>query len=105
VLGGSNIAIHAARSVLRLGGKPLLYYRRSRNEMSACAAEIEEARQEGVEITFHCAPLSIRKWGDDLKLRLLRVAHGKRGKSKRSQGPGRKLGVRSNHFAGGCVVG
>jgi NADH-quinone oxidoreductase subunit F len=51
VLGGGNVAIDAARSVVRLGAKKVtVLYRRTREEMPAYKEEIEEAIQEGIEI-------------------------------------------------------
>ena len=52
VVGGGNVAMDCARSVLRLGVKEVhLLYRRSRAEMPAHEAEVEEAEEEGVQ--FH----------------------------------------------------
>ncbi|MHC4653766.1 MAG: NADH-quinone oxidoreductase subunit NuoF [Planctomycetota bacterium] len=51
VLGGGNVAVDAARSVVRLGAaKVTILYRRTREEMPAYEEEIEEAIQEGIEI-------------------------------------------------------
>ncbi len=51
VLGGGNVAVDAARSVVRLGAKKVtVLYRRTREEMPAYEEEIEEAIQEGIEI-------------------------------------------------------
>lgn len=59
IIGGGNTAIDAARSALRLGAKPLILYRRTRQEMPAGAEEIEEAEQEGIEFVFLCTPTKI----------------------------------------------
>jgi 2-oxoacid:acceptor oxidoreductase gamma subunit (pyruvate/2-ketoisovalerate family)/2-oxoacid:acceptor oxidoreductase delta subunit (pyruvate/2-ketoisovalerate family) len=61
VIGGGNTAIDVARTVLRLGGKPIIYYRRTRQEMPAIAHEVEEAMKEGVMIEFLSAPIDIKK--------------------------------------------
>ncbi len=50
VIGGGNTAIDVARTILRLGGKPIIYYRRSREEMSAIKSEIADGEREGIEI-------------------------------------------------------
>jgi 2-oxoacid:acceptor oxidoreductase delta subunit (pyruvate/2-ketoisovalerate family) len=63
VVGGGNTAIDAARSVLRLGKKATILYRRTREEMPAVPEEVEEAQREGVEFMFLVAPLRII--GDD----------------------------------------
>lgn len=51
VVGGGNVAMDAARMAFRLGAEKVrILYRRTRSEMLACSAEIEEAVAEGVEI-------------------------------------------------------
>ena len=57
VIGGGNTAIDAARSALRLGGKPFILYRRTREEMPAFPAEILEAEEEGIEISYLVSPV------------------------------------------------
>jgi formate dehydrogenase major subunit len=59
VIGGGNTAIDAARCALRDGAKVSLLYRRSAAEMPAIAAEVEDARAEGVEFQFLVAPTRI----------------------------------------------
>jgi NADPH-dependent glutamate synthase beta subunit-like oxidoreductase len=60
VIGGGNAAIDAARTALRLGCENVtIVYRRSRKEMPANAAEIEEAEAEGVEIHYLASPIRI----------------------------------------------
>ena len=61
VIGGGNTAIDVARTVLRFGGKPTIYYRRTRQEMPAIAHEVEEAMNEGVQIEFLTAPVNLEK--------------------------------------------
>ncbi len=61
VIGGGNAAIDCARTALRTGAKEVtIAYRRTRAEMPAANEEIEEALQEGVNITFLVAPSEIR---------------------------------------------
>jgi heterodisulfide reductase subunit A-like polyferredoxin len=60
VIGGGNVAIDAARSALRSGAEKVgVLYRRSREEMPAFSAEVEEAEREGVEFQFLVAPKRI----------------------------------------------
>lgn len=60
VIGGGNSAIDAARTALRLGCEEVtIVYRRSRKEMPANEAEIEEAESEGVKIHYLAAPIEI----------------------------------------------
>jgi NADPH-dependent glutamate synthase beta subunit-like oxidoreductase len=60
IIGGGNAAIDAARTALRLGcDNVTIVYRRSRIEMPANAAEIEEAIAEGVQIHYLASPVRI----------------------------------------------
>jgi 2-oxoacid:acceptor oxidoreductase delta subunit (pyruvate/2-ketoisovalerate family) len=70
VVGGGNTAMDVARSVLRLGSKPRVVYRRSREEMPAIAEEIEDLLAEGIPIDFLTLPVKVH--GDE-KGRILKV--------------------------------
>lgn len=60
VIGGSNTAMDAARTALRLGaGEVVVAYRRTRAEMPAEPQEIAEAEAEGVIFKFLAAPIEI----------------------------------------------
>lgn len=60
VIGGGNVAIDAARAVLRLGAKEVtILYRRSREEMPANPWEVRHGEKEGVKIQFLVAPKKI----------------------------------------------
>ncbi|NWF93676.1 MAG: FAD-dependent oxidoreductase [Syntrophaceae bacterium] len=60
VIGGGNSAIDAARVAKRLGAeKVIVLYRRTRSEMPAMRAEVDEAEQEGVTFHFLTAPVKI----------------------------------------------
>ncbi len=78
VIGGGNTALDAARCSLRLGAQNVtIYYRRTREEMPASDAEIEEALEEGIGIQFLAAPVSIHAEGERLKsLTLLKMELG-----------------------------
>ncbi len=78
IVGGGNTALDAARCSLRHGAeKVTMYYRRTREEMPASDAEIEEAIEEGIEIQYLAAPVSIQAEGKSLKaLTLLRMELG-----------------------------
>ncbi len=60
VLGGGNTAVDTARSVLRMGGAPLIVYRRRRDDMPAFPEDINSAIEEGVEILELYAPVEIK---------------------------------------------
>jgi len=77
VVGGGNVAIDAARSALRAGAKKVtILYRRTREEMPAASEEIEEALEEGVEITFLVAPRKVFSEGGRLKIECIRMELG-----------------------------
>jgi dihydropyrimidine dehydrogenase (NAD+) subunit PreT len=58
VIGGGNTAIDVAREAVRLGAEHVtLLYRRTEAEMPAYPQEVEEAREEGVELCWLTAPV------------------------------------------------
>ncbi|HEX9164587.1 MAG TPA: FAD-dependent oxidoreductase [Gemmatimonadales bacterium] len=59
VVGGGNTAVDAARAARRSGAAVTMLYRRTRAEMPAIAAEVEDAIAEGVEIEYLAAPVEI----------------------------------------------
>ncbi|MCB0548102.1 MAG: 2-oxoacid:acceptor oxidoreductase family protein [Phaeodactylibacter sp.] len=63
IIGGGNTAIDVARTVLRLGAMPTIYYRRTIKEMPAIAQEVKEALLEGVKIEFLVAPIALAPAG------------------------------------------
>ena len=58
IIGGGNTAIDVARSLLRLGAKPTIMYRRTRAEMPAIDEEVEKAEEEGVRFEFLTTPVA-----------------------------------------------
>ncbi len=61
IIGGGNTAVDAARTVLRLGGKPVLIYRRRREDMPAFEEEISMALEEGVRLLELWTPLRMER--------------------------------------------
>lgn len=59
VVGGGNTAIDVARTVLRLGGKAVVVYRRRKEDMPAFDEEIDDALEEGIEFLFQQVPVEI----------------------------------------------
>jgi 2-oxoacid:acceptor oxidoreductase delta subunit (pyruvate/2-ketoisovalerate family) len=59
-VGGGNTAMDCARTALRLGATATVIYRRTRQEMPAIAAEVEEALHEGVVFEFLANPRAFR---------------------------------------------
>ena len=60
VVGGGNAAVDAARTLVRLGADEVrILYRRTRKEMPAGEAEIEEAGKEGVIVDYLISPTRV----------------------------------------------
>jgi len=60
VVGGGNVAIDAARTLVRLGcSEVTLLYRRSRAEMPANVKEVKQAEEEGVRLLFLTIPIEV----------------------------------------------
>jgi NADPH-dependent glutamate synthase beta subunit-like oxidoreductase len=71
VIGGGNVAIDAARTLIRLGCREvLLLYRRTRSEMPANVEEVKQAEEEGVRLSFLTIPVEVL--GTDGKVKGLR---------------------------------
>lgn len=68
IIGGGNTAIDAARTALRLGAKPSILYRRTREEMPAFPAEVLEADEEGIDISFLVSPVRLAMENGQKKL-------------------------------------
>lgn len=86
VVGGGNVAIDTARSVLRLGAKKVtVLYRRTEKEMPAYHEEVEEALKEGIKISFLVTPQRIIPRKDKLKIICIRMALGEPDKSGRKR--------------------
>lgn len=70
VIGGGNVAIDAARTAVRCGANEvIIYYRRTNKEMPAHPEELAMALEEGVNINYQTAPLSIEKGDGKLRVR------------------------------------
>ena len=68
VVGGGNVAMDCVRTALRNGSaKPFILYRRSVEEMPANEEEIEECREEGIEIMTLVNPVRILGEGGKVK--------------------------------------
>ncbi len=60
VIGGGNVAVDAARTLVRQGADDVvILYRRSREEMPAYEEEVDGAVEEGVRIEFLVAPTEL----------------------------------------------
>jgi 2-oxoacid:acceptor oxidoreductase delta subunit (pyruvate/2-ketoisovalerate family) len=83
IVGGGNTAIDVARSVLRMGKKATILYRRSKEEMPAFEDERVEAVEEGVKIRYLVNPIGIQQKDDMKRLECLRMELGEKDGSGR----------------------
>lgn len=68
VIGGGNVAMDVARTLLRLGVEPIIVYRRSQAELPAFKDEIKKAMEEGIRFEFLTTPAAISKVDDGIVL-------------------------------------
>ncbi len=59
IVGGGNVAMDAARTLIRTGAEVHVFYRRSRSEMPALEEEVEGAMAEGVKFHFLTNPIEV----------------------------------------------
>jgi 2-oxoacid:acceptor oxidoreductase delta subunit (pyruvate/2-ketoisovalerate family) len=83
IIGGGNTSIDVARSVVRLGKKTTILYRRSKEEMPAFEDEIVEAVEEGVKIRYLVNPIRIQQRDNMKRLECLRMELGEKDESGR----------------------
>ncbi len=76
VIGGGNVALDVARTLRRLGGEPVVIYRRTLTEMPAFKDEVEKAREEGVEFEFLTLPTEISQANGKMILACVRMRLG-----------------------------
>ena len=84
VVGGGNTAMDVARSVLRMGSKPTIIYRRTRKEMPAIPEEVDDGLAEGIKIHFLTNPARVITENDRLtRLECVRMELGEPDESGR----------------------
>ena len=83
VVGAGNVAIDAARSLLRLGREVTVVYRREKKDMPANAVEISESEEERIHFRFLSAPAEILADASG-QVRALRIEKMSRGGIDRS---------------------
>jgi NADPH-dependent glutamate synthase beta subunit-like oxidoreductase/CO/xanthine dehydrogenase FAD-binding subunit len=76
VIGGGNVAIDVARTLVKLGAEPVVIYRRSRREMPAFADELQKAIEEGVAFQFLTLPVEALEADEKIKLTCVRMKLG-----------------------------
>jgi NADPH-dependent glutamate synthase beta subunit-like oxidoreductase/CO/xanthine dehydrogenase FAD-binding subunit len=98
IIGGGNTAIDVARSLLRLGAKPTIMYRRTRAEMPAIADDVRKAEEEGVKFEFLTTPVAAEEQGGEVELTCCRMELGDLDTSGRP----RPVKVEGSEFAFPC---
>jgi len=73
VVGGGNTAVDVARSLVRLGARPTILYRRRRQDMPAFEHEIAAAVAEGVRIVELVSPRAIEENANGITVQLGRM--------------------------------
>ena len=76
VIGGGNVAMDVARTLLRMGAKPVILYRRSEAEMPAVKEEIEKAKEDGIKLEFLTLPVEAMTKGNRIVLKCVRMRLG-----------------------------
>lgn len=76
VIGGGNVAMDVARTLLRLGAEPVVIYRRSQAEMPAIREEVEKAKEEGIKFEFLTQPTEAWKRNGKIALQCVRMKLG-----------------------------
>lgn len=100
VIGGGNTAIDVARSLLRLGARPVIFYRRTKAEMPALDEEVEKAEQEGVRFEFLTQPVEADEDAGGVALTCCRMDLGELDESGRP----RPVRIEGSEFAVQCDV-
>ncbi len=98
IIGGGNTAIDVARSLLRLGAKPTIMYRRTRAEMPAIEEEVKKAEEEGVTFQFLTQPMTALEGAGEVELTCCRMELGEPDASGRP----RPVKVEGSEFALQC---
>ncbi len=76
VVGGGNVAMDVARSLLRLGATPVVLYRRTEKEMPAIREEVERAMEDGIEFKFLTLPVRAEKKNGKIELTNIKMKLG-----------------------------
>lgn len=76
IIGGGNGSLDVARTLLRMGVKPVIVYRRTEAQMPAVTEEIEKAKEEGLKFEFLAQPVEASKKGGKIALTCVRTRLG-----------------------------
>ena len=76
IVGGGNVAMDVARTLLRLGAYPVVLYRRTQQEMPAFKDELEKAIEEGIEFQFLTLPIQAAQDNGSISVTCVRMRLG-----------------------------
>jgi len=76
VIGGGNVSTDVARTLKRLGTKPVIVYRRTGEEMPAISEEITKAKEDGIEFRFLTQPVVASKKNGRIVLKCVKMRLG-----------------------------
>ncbi len=76
VIGGGNVAMDVARTLLRLGAEPVVIYRRTEEEMPVIRDEVKKAKEEGVRFEFLTLPTEALRTNGKVVLKCVRMKLG-----------------------------
>ena len=68
VIGGGNTAVDVARTLVRMGVRTTIVYRRRRSDMPAFDHEVEMALEEGITLVEQVAPIQIEAAENEYRL-------------------------------------
>jgi NADPH-dependent glutamate synthase beta subunit-like oxidoreductase/CO/xanthine dehydrogenase FAD-binding subunit len=95
IIGGGNVAMDVARTLLRLGAEPVVIYRRSQAEMPAFRDEVEKAEEEGIEFEFLTLPTVASEANGKITLKCVRMRLG----SPDASGRPRPIPIKGSEFS------
>jgi len=98
VIGGGNVAMDVARTLLRLGAEPVVIYRRSQDEMPAFKDEVEKAKEEGIEFQFLTLPTEASEAHGKITLKCVRMQLGSPGASCDASGRPKPVPIPGSDF-------
>jgi len=96
VIGGGNVALDVARTLLRLGAEPVVIYRRSQAEMPAFRDEVKKAEEEGIEFEFLTLPTEASEANGKITLKCVRMRLG----SPDASGRPKPIPIKGSDFTG-----
>ncbi|MBA7616629.1 Ferredoxin--NADP reductase [subsurface metagenome] len=85
VIGGGNVALDVARTLLRMGAEPVVVYRRSEAEMPAVKEEVNKAKEEGIRFEFLTQPVEAQEKDRKIALECVRMRLGPLDKTGRPE--------------------